>query len=89
MKSRKDHRQSFRLTRNGFSVRGDGRLFLAKVGEEQPAIAPHAEAVAGEPKRLQMGVPAISKFSRPTVQPLRFRCGRVEEIPPGTTGVVD
>jgi len=33
MKSRKDHRQSFRLTRNGFSVRGDGRLFLAKVGE--------------------------------------------------------
>ena len=33
MKSRKDHRQSFRLTRNGFSVRGNGRLFLAKVGE--------------------------------------------------------
>jgi putative transposase len=33
MKSRKDHRQSFRLTRNGFSVRPDGRLFVAKVGE--------------------------------------------------------
>jgi putative transposase len=33
MKSRKDHRQSFRLTRNGFSVRDNGRLFLAKVGE--------------------------------------------------------
>jgi putative transposase len=33
MKSRKDHRQSFRLTRNGFRVRGNGRLFLAKVGE--------------------------------------------------------
>jgi putative transposase len=32
MKSRKDHRQSFRLTRIGFSVRGDGRLFIAKVG---------------------------------------------------------
>jgi putative transposase len=32
-KSRKDHRQSFRLTRNGFSVRDDGRLFVAKVGE--------------------------------------------------------
>jgi len=32
-KSRKDHRQSFRLTRNGFSVRGSGRLFVAKVGE--------------------------------------------------------
>jgi putative transposase len=32
-KSRKDHRQSFRLTRNGFSVRGNGRLFVAKVGE--------------------------------------------------------
>jgi len=24
MKSKKDHRQSFRLTRNGFRVRGDG-----------------------------------------------------------------
>ena len=33
MKSRKDHRQSFRLTRNGFSIRSNGRLFLAKVGE--------------------------------------------------------
>ena len=33
MKSRKDHRQSFRLTRNGFSVRASGRLFVAKVGE--------------------------------------------------------
>ncbi len=33
MKSRKDHRQSFRLTRNGFSIRANGRLFLAKVGE--------------------------------------------------------
>ncbi|HEY2198214.1 MAG TPA: transposase [Mycobacterium sp.] len=32
-KSRKDHRQSFRLTRNGFSVRGSGRLCVAKVGE--------------------------------------------------------
>jgi putative transposase len=33
MKSEKDHRQSFRLTRNGFSVRSNGRLFVAKVGE--------------------------------------------------------
>lgn len=33
MKSKKDHRQSFRLTRNGFSVRRNGRLFVAKVGE--------------------------------------------------------
>ena len=33
MKSQKDHRQSFRLTRNGFSVRPNGRLFVAKVGE--------------------------------------------------------
>lgn len=32
LKSRKDHRQSFRLTRNGFSVRPDGVLLLAKVG---------------------------------------------------------
>jgi putative transposase len=33
MKSRKDHRQSFRLTRNGFSIRGNGRLYVAKIGE--------------------------------------------------------
>jgi putative transposase len=33
MKSKKDHRQSFRLTRNGFSVRANGRLFVAKVGQ--------------------------------------------------------
>jgi putative transposase len=32
-KSRKNHRQSFRLTRNGFSVRPGGRLFVAKVGQ--------------------------------------------------------
>ncbi len=32
-KSRKDHRQSFRLTRNGFSLKANGRLYLAKVGE--------------------------------------------------------
>jgi putative transposase len=33
MKSKKDHRQSFRLSRSGFSVRSNGRLYLAKVGE--------------------------------------------------------
>jgi putative transposase len=33
MKSRKDDRQSFRLTRNGFNIRANGRLFVAKVGE--------------------------------------------------------
>jgi putative transposase len=38
MKSRKDHRQSFRLSRNGFAVRDSGRLFVAKVGEVQGAL---------------------------------------------------
>jgi putative transposase len=33
MKSRKDQRQSFRLTRNGFSLRPNGRLFVTKVGQ--------------------------------------------------------
>jgi putative transposase len=32
-KSRKNNRQSFRLTRNGFSLRPTGRLYLAKIGE--------------------------------------------------------
>ena len=33
MKSRKDHRQSFRLTRNGFRFRPNGQLNIAKLGE--------------------------------------------------------
>ncbi|MFI6100308.1 RNA-guided endonuclease InsQ/TnpB family protein [Lentzea sp. NPDC051213] len=32
-KSRKDTRQSFRLTRNGFTIRSDGWLHLAKIGD--------------------------------------------------------
>lgn len=32
-RSRKDNRQAIRLTRNGFSLRSDGRLYVAKVGE--------------------------------------------------------
>lgn len=32
-KSRKDNRQSFRLTRNGFSIGPDGRLYVAKIGK--------------------------------------------------------
>ncbi len=32
-KSRKDNRQTIRLTTNGFSIREDGRLALAKVGD--------------------------------------------------------
>ena len=33
LKSRKDNRQSFRLTRNGFTIRPSGKLYLAKVGD--------------------------------------------------------
>jgi putative transposase len=32
-RSRKDNRQSIRLTRNGFALRGNGRLYVAKVGD--------------------------------------------------------
>ena len=32
-KSKKNHRQSFRLTRNGFRIRPNGRLYVAKLGE--------------------------------------------------------
>jgi putative transposase len=32
-KSRKNNRQSFRLTRNGFSLHSNGRLYLAKIGQ--------------------------------------------------------
>ncbi|MGW4477450.1 RNA-guided endonuclease InsQ/TnpB family protein [Rhodococcus triatomae] len=33
LRSRKDNRQAIRLTRNGFSLRPNGRLYVAKVGE--------------------------------------------------------
>jgi len=32
-KSRKDTRQAIRLTRNGFAIRPNGRLYIAKIGE--------------------------------------------------------
>ncbi len=55
MKSRKNHRQSFRLTRNGFSVRSGGRLFVAKVGEVRVGWSrdlpsePSSVTIIGEP----------------------------------------
>ncbi|WP_232320219.1 RNA-guided endonuclease InsQ/TnpB family protein [Rhodococcus sp. WMMA185] len=36
-RSRKDNRQSIRLTRNGFSIRPNGKLYVAKVGEVKVA----------------------------------------------------
>ena len=33
LRSRKDNRQSIRLTRNGFAVRDNGRVYVAKVGD--------------------------------------------------------
>jgi putative transposase len=33
LRSRKDNRQSFRLTRNGFTIRPSRRLYLAKIGD--------------------------------------------------------
>ena len=55
LKSRKDHRQSFRLTRNGFSVRDNGRLFVAKIGEVRVRWSrdlpnqPSSVTIIGEP----------------------------------------
>lgn len=36
-RSRKDNRQSIRLTRNGFAIRPNGKLYVAKVGEVKVA----------------------------------------------------
>ncbi|MFD6858256.1 RNA-guided endonuclease InsQ/TnpB family protein [Rhodococcus sp. NPDC060090] len=36
-RSRKDTRQAIRLTRNGFSIRGNRKLYIAKVGEVEVA----------------------------------------------------
>ena len=40
-RSRKDHRQSIRLTRNGFTLHGD-RLYVAKVGDLKVQLVPRA-----------------------------------------------
>ena len=71
MKSKKDHRQSFRLTRNGFSVRPNGRLFVAKVGEGRVRWSrklpsdPSSVTIIREPDRhyyasFVVDVPAVS-----------------------------
>lgn len=44
-KSRKDRRQSIRLTANGFSLRHDGRLYVAKIGEMRVRWSRHLPAV--------------------------------------------
>ncbi len=55
MKSKKDHRQSFRLTRNGFGLRPNGRLFVAKVGQVRVRWSralpcePSSVTIIGEP----------------------------------------
>ncbi len=49
MKSKKDYRQSFRLTRNGFSVRPNGRLYAAKVGE---MLVRWSRELPGEPSSV-------------------------------------
>lgn len=37
LRSRRDNRQTIRLTRNGFSIRPNGKLYVAKVGEVEVA----------------------------------------------------
>nr|WP_232328165.1 transposase [Kibdelosporangium sp. MJ126-NF4] len=54
-KSRKDNRQSMRFTRNGFSIRSNGRLYLAKIGDvvvrwsRQLPCSPSSVTVIREP----------------------------------------
>ena len=45
MKSRKDRRQSFRLTRNGFAVRDNGRLFVADADPKKFTLRGKTEQV--------------------------------------------
>ncbi|WP_329405214.1 transposase [Nocardia vinacea] len=61
-RSRKDNRQSIRLTRNGFSLRPSGQLYVAKVGElavqwsrESPRFLRQAE------RRLRRAQKALSR----------------------------
>ncbi len=44
-RSRKDHRQAIRLTRNGFTLRGNGKLYVAKIGELKVAWSRELPAV--------------------------------------------
>lgn len=58
-RSRKDHRQSIRLTRNGFSVRGNGKLYVAKVGE----LTVHwSRALASDPSSVTIIKDAAGRY---------------------------
>ena len=59
MKSKKDCRQSFRLTRNGFRIRPNGRLFVAKVGE---VVVRWSRELPSEPSSVTIIREADGKF---------------------------
>ncbi|MGW6729508.1 RNA-guided endonuclease InsQ/TnpB family protein [Nocardia sp. NPDC055029] len=58
-RSRKDNRQSIRLTRNGFSVRSNQRLYVAKVGELKVAWS---RELPSEPSSVTITKDAAGRF---------------------------
>ncbi|MEV8098377.1 RNA-guided endonuclease TnpB family protein [Kitasatospora sp. NPDC085879] len=58
-KSRKDSRQSLRFTRNGFRIRGNGKLNLAKIGDVR---VNWSRALPAEPSSVTVVLDAAGRF---------------------------
>ncbi|MFD6272607.1 RNA-guided endonuclease InsQ/TnpB family protein [Nocardia asteroides] len=58
-RSRKDNRQSIRFTRNGFSLRSNRRLYLAKIGELKVAWS---QALPSEPSSVTIVKDAADRY---------------------------
>ncbi|MEU3012616.1 RNA-guided endonuclease InsQ/TnpB family protein [Nocardia asteroides] len=58
-RSRKDNRQSIRFTRNGFSLRSNRRLYLAKIGELKVAWS---RALPSEPSSVTIVKDAADRY---------------------------
>jgi IS605 OrfB family transposase len=58
-KSRKDHRQSLRFSRNGFRIRGNGKLNLAKIGDVRVAWS---RALPADPSSVTIVLDASDRY---------------------------
>ncbi len=58
-RSRKDNRQTIRLTRNGFSLRSSGKLYVAKVGELKVAWS---RELPSEPSSVSISKDAAGRY---------------------------
>ncbi|WP_199035778.1 RNA-guided endonuclease InsQ/TnpB family protein [Glycomyces salinus] len=83
---RRSHRQAARFTRNGFSLRDNGRLYVAKVGELRLAWS---RALPSEPSSVTVIKTATGKYFASFVVAVDEDAGRLEPLadPEAETGI--